>query len=574
MISWKLVQNAKSTLEKERGTVRKRWGGKISVCLIYPNSYHVAMSNLGFQTVYQCLNSEDDVVCERAFLPDPKDLQEYYHTKTPLFSLESQKPIFDFDILAFSISFENDFLNILTLLDLARIPLESRLRERRYPLLIAGGVAVFLNPEPLSEFFDLFILGEAEEMVKEFLDVYRNAFSKGRSEKEDFLRRVAGVEGIYVPKFYHVRYAEDGKIEAMDPEQGFPRRVKRRWVHEIDRFPTRSTLFTPDTEFKGMALVEVNRGCPRGCRFCAACFVYHPFRNRSLPLLESLSKEGLTEERRIGLMGTAVSDYPHLLPLCQDILSQQGGVSLASLRVDGVTHPLVQCLKEGGDRTVAVAPEAGSERLRTVLKKGYTEEEVLKAIDTLVENGLSQVKCYFLIGLPSENDEDVKAILLLAKKIRHQILSSRKSQKEKWKVILSVNPFIPKPATPFQWVPLEEVVELKRKLKVIQRGLKGEKGIEMIHDLPKWAYIQTLLSRGDRRVAKILMEAHRCGGNWSEALREISINPDFYVYRKRDLDEVFPWDFIDHGIPKERLEEEYLKAMKEAGITISKGRKT
>ena len=570
MISWKLVQNAKSTLEKERGTVRKPWGGKISVCLIYPNSYHVAMSNLGFQVVYQCFNSEDDVVCERAFLPDPKDLQEYHHTKTPLFSLESQKPIFDFDILAFSISFENDFLNILTLLDLGGIPLESRLRERRYPLLMAGGVAVFLNPEPLSEFFDLFVVGEAEEIVKEFLDVYRNAFSKGRSEKEDFLRMAAGIEGIYVPKFFHVSYTEDGKIEAMDPEQGIPRKVKRRWIHEIDRFPTRSTLFTSDTEFKEMALVEVNRGCPRGCRFCAACFVYHPFRNRSLLLLESLSKEGLAEERRIGLTGTAVSDYPHLLSLCQDILSQQGGISLASLRVDGVTHSLVQCLRAGGDRTVAIAPEAGSERLRRVLKKGYTEEEILEAIDTLVENGLSQVKCYFLIGLPSENDEDVKAILLLAKRIRHQILSSQKSQKEKWRVILSVNPFIPKPATPFQWVPMEEVVELKRKLKVIQRGLKRERGMEMIYDLPKWAYIQTLLSRGDRRVGKILTAAHHYGGDWGKAVRETSINPDFYVYRERDLDEVFPWDFIDHGIPKEKLKEEYLTAMKEAGIKIER----
>jgi len=566
MISWKLIQKAKGVLEKERGTVHKPWGGKITVCLIYPNSYHVAMSNLGFQTVYQCLNSEDDVVCERAFLPDSEDLREYHHTQTPLFSLESQKPISDFDILAFSISFENDFLNILTLLDLAQIPLESRLRGRRYPLVIAGGVAVFLNPEPLSEFFDLFILGEAEEVVREFLEVCRNAFSKERrGEKDDFLRKAGRVEGIYVPKFYHVTYTDEGKIEAMEPEEGFPRRVKRRWINEIDRFPTRSSLFTLDTEFKKMALVEVNRGCPRGCRFCAACFVYHPFRNRSLSVLESLSTEGLTEERRIGLTGTAVSDYPHLLPLCQSILSQQGGIALASLRVDGVTHSLAQCLREGGGRTVAIAPEAGSERLRRVLRKGYTEEEVIKAIDNLVENGLFQIKCYFLIGLPSENDEDVKAILLLAKKVRHQILSNRNSRKERWKIVLSINPFIPKPATPFQWVPLEDVGELKRKLKLIQRGLKGEKGMEMIHDLPKWAYIQTLLSRGDRRVGRILMATHRRGGNWGQVLREMNINPDFYVYRRRDLDEIFPWDFIDHGIPKERLKEEYLNAMKEAG---------
>jgi len=569
MTSWKLIQKAKNILEKERGAVQKPWGGKITICLLYPNSYHVGMSNLGFQTLYQILNAEEDVVCERAFLPGPEDLQEYRNTQTPLFSLESQKPLSSFDILAFSISFENDFLNVLTLLDLAHIPFESRLRNEKHPWVIAGGVAVFLNPEPMSEFFDLFILGEAEEVIGEFLEVCRQTLSdKGKREKDDFLRKLGGVEGVYVPKFYRVTYSENGKIEAMDPEPGFPRQVRRRWVPKIDQFPTHSTLFTPDTEFKEMALVEVNRGCPRGCRFCAACFVYHPFRNRSLSLLHSISKEALLKEHRIGLTGTAVSDHPQLLSLCQSILSQQGEISLSSLRVDAITPSLIQCLREGEERTVAIAPEAGSEKLRKMLKKGYAEEEILKSIDTLVENGLSQIKCYFLIGLPSETDEDVKAILLLAKRIRHQILSYSKNQKKRWRLVLSVNPFIPKPATPFQWAPLEEVGELKKKLRTIQRGVQGEKGMEMIHDLPKWAYIQALFSRGDRRVGKILMTAHRYHGNWGQALRETNINSDFYVYRRRDLDEIFPWDFIDHGLSKERLKEEYLTAMKEAGVAV------
>ncbi|HUL36895.1 MAG TPA: radical SAM protein, partial [Thermodesulfobacteriota bacterium] len=444
MVSWKLVQKARGILEKERGTVRKPWGGKITICLLYPNGYHVGMSNLGFQTLYQILNSESDVICERAFLPEPEDLQEYRNSQIPLFSLESQKPLSHFDILAFSISFENDFLNVLTLLELAHIPLESHLRNGRHPWVIAGGVAVFLNPEPISQFFDLFVLGEAEDVIREFLDVYRRALSeKKEMERDDFLKSLRGVQGIYVPKFYRVIYAEDGKIETMGPEQGFPERVKRRWVSEIDRFPTHSTLFTPDTEFKEMALVEMNRGCPRGCRFCAACYVYYPFRNRSLSVLESISKEVLSKEHRVGLTGTAVSDHPQLLPLCQNILSQQGELSLSSLRVDAVTPALIQCLREGEERTVAIAPEAGSERLRRMLKKGYTEDEILESINTLVQNGLSQIKCYFLIGLPSETDEDVKAILLLAKRIRHQILSSLKDQKKRWRLILSVNPFIP-----------------------------------------------------------------------------------------------------------------------------------
>jgi radical SAM family uncharacterized protein len=569
MTSWELIQKAKRILEKERGTVRKPWGGKKTICLIYPNTYHVGMSNLGFQTVYQCLNSKDDIVCERAFLPGPEDLRQHYNTGTPLFSLESQKPLSTFDILAFSVSFENDYLNILTILGLAHIPIESHLRKEGYPLVIAGGVAVFLNPEPISEFFDFIVLGESEEVIKEFLEIYRSLFPiSGEREKDNFLKKLAEIEGIYVPRYYHVGYTEDGRVESMRPEAGFPQKVKRRWVKEIDRFPTRSILFTEETEFKEMALVEVNRGCPRGCRFCAACFVYHPFRNRSLSLLETLSEEGLKEKNRIGLTGTAVSDYPDLLPLCQRVLSLQGNISLSSLRVDAVTPPLAHCLKESQDRTVAIAPEAGSERLRMMLRKGYKDEEVLKAVDTLIENGLCQIKCYFLIGLPSETDEDVKAIPMLARKIRHQILSSQKIKKDPWKLVLSINPLIPKPATPLQWAPLEEVAELKRKLKVIQRELKGEKGIEMIHDLPKWSYIQALLSRGDRRVGKILVAAHHYGGNWGQALRETDINPDFYVYRKRNLDEIFPWDFIDHGISKERLKEEYLKAMDEAGIKI------
>jgi len=429
---------------------------------------------------------------------------------------------------------------------------------------MAGGVAIFLNPEPLSEFFDFFILGEAEEVIGEFLELYRGS----KRKKDDLLRRLAGIEGIYIPEFYHITYAEDGRIKEVIPEPGFPKKIKRRWIPKIDQFPIRSSLFTPDTEFKEMALLEVNRGCPRGCRFCAAGFVYHPFRNRSLPILESLSMEGLLREKRVGLAGAALSDYPHLLSLCEDIVSRGGGVSLASLRVDAITPPLIDCLRRGGVQVAAIAPEAGSGRLRRVLKKGYSDDEILAAVRTLVENGLSQIKTYFLIGLPSETDEEVRSILTLSRRMEHQIISSRACEKKRWKLVLSVNPFVPKPATPLQWAPFEDVGELKRKLRLLKNGIRGRKNVEMIHDLPKWAYIQALLSRGDRRLGKVLMAVHQHQGNWEEALRETSLNPDFFVYRKRDLDELFPWDFIDHGIPKEKLKEEYLMAMRETGVKI------
>ncbi len=567
MTSWRLIQKAKGILKKEKGTVTKAWGGKMTVCLIYPNRYHVGMSNLGFQTLYRAFNAEDDVVCERAFLPEPEDLQEYEKGQTVLFSLESQKPLSGFDLLAFSISFENDFLNVLTLLALAHVPLERRTREQRDPLIIAGGAAVFLNPEPLADFFDLFVLGEAEEVLGEFLKTYRSTCFRGKEkEKDACLREMGRIEGIYVPGLYQVTYSEEGKIDHIDSAPGFSPRVKRRWVKDLDRFPTHSVLFTPDTEFKDMALIEVNRGCPRGCRFCAATVIYAPFRNRSLSVLETLSKEGLKEKARIGLAGAAVSDHSGLVPLCQRILSLEGGFSLASMRLDAITPALVQCLKEGGHRTIAIAPEAGSERLRRLIKKGYREEEILNAVETLVTRGVSQFKCYFMIGLPSETDGDVKEIVHLARKIRHQLLSHLGKERVRWKIVLSVNPFIPKPATPFQWAPMERVEDLKRKLKIIQREIRGEKGVEMIYDLPKWAYVQALLSRGDRRVGKILLAAHRLRGDWARALRETSLNPDFYVYRQRSLDEVFPWDFIDHGISKDVLKREYLRAMEEGKV--------
>ena len=566
MVSWKLIEKSREILQKERGTLYKPWAGRIKVCLIYPNRYAVGMSNLGFQTLYRLMNSEEDVVCERAFLPDPEDLAEYERSKSPLFSLESQKPLCDFDILAFSVSFENDYLNILTLLQFAHVPIESSLRKASHPLVVGGGVAVFINPEPLSPFFDLFVLGEGEEVMAEFWEVYRRAPGEGKAkDRRALLRRLAGIEGIYVPAFYRVTYRDDGKIASMEPEPGLARRVKRRWVKDLDRFVTHSILFTPETELSKMAVVEVNRGCPRGCRFCAACFVYHPYRNRTLSVLQTSVKEVLEKEPRVGLSGTAVSDYPDLLPLCESILAESGGLSLGSLRLDNITPALVACLREGGDRTIAIAPEAGSERLRRLIRKGYGEEEILQAVSTLVRNGIYQIRCYFLIGLPSETEDDVKAILRLSKKIRHHIVSEGKGQKGKWRLLLSVNPFVPKPGTPLQWEPMEQVTELKRRLRILQKGVRAEKGMELVHDLPKWAYIQTLLSKGDRRVGSILQQCLLYRGDWSRTLRETSLNPDFFVYRRRDLDEIFPWDFIDHGVPKERLKEEYLKAMKEAG---------
>jgi radical SAM family uncharacterized protein len=561
-MSWKLVRRAKKRLSKERGTIYRDWGAKITLCLAFPNRYYTGMSNLGFQTIYNRMNQLRDVVCERAFLPDKEDLLEYRKTGTALFSLESQRPLSDFDVLAFSIPFENDYLNILTILEMGKIPLLRASRNESHPLIIGGGVAVFLNPEPLSDFFDSFLIGEGEELLPEFLRCFQETTSEGRTSAE-FLEKAAAIQGVYVPNLYQVRYFDEGPIKSFTPKGNTPRRVKRRWVRDINTVHTVSTLFTPETEFNDMALVEVNRGCPRGCRFCAASFIYRPFRNRTLEHLREDIEEGLTHQARIGLMGSAVSDHPSLGEICQSVLDLQGTLSIASLRADSISEDFITYLTAGGHKTISLAPEAGSERLRRLMKKDLPETDLLRAVEIIAKTGIPNIRLYFIIGLPTETDRDIEEIVALTRRIKHIFLKVGRERKRLGRITLSISPFIPKPSTPFQWAPYEEINSLKRKIKVIRNELRGEGNVQVIHNLPKWGYIQTLLSRGDGRVGRLLLAAHHNGGNWHKAFKEINLNPDFYVYREMDLDEILPWDFIDHGIRKDYLRREYLAALRE-----------
>ena len=560
-MSWKLIQRARKRLSEERGTIHKEWGAKTTLCLAFPNRYYTGMSNLGFQTLYGQLNQLQDIVCERSFLPDREELPEYGKTDTALFSLESQKPLYDFDILAFSIPFENDYLNILTMLEMGKIPLLSDTRNDFHPVVIAGGVAVFLNPEPLSNFFDSFLIGEGEELLPEFLKCFDQSRSEGKTRLE-FLEKVAAIEGAYVPQCYGVRYFDQGPIKSFTPRGKGPRRIKRRWVRDINRIHTISALFTPHTEFNDMALVEVNRGCPRGCRFCAGCFIYRPFRNRTLEDLKKDIQEGLTRKRRIGLVGSAVSDHPQLGEICQAVLDSRGTLSIASLRADAISEDLITCLKASGHKTISLAPEAGSERLRRLIKKDLQETDLLRAVETIFKAGIPNIRLYFIIGLPTETDRDIDEIIGLTRRIKHIFLKVGRDQKRLGRITLSITPFIPKPSTPFQWAPYEEINSLKRKLKLIKNELRREGNVQVMHDLPKWGYIQTLLSRGDRRVGKILLAAHYKGGNWRKAFKEVNLNPDFYVYREMGLDDILPWDFIDHGVGKDYLRREYLEALR------------
>ncbi|MDY7032119.1 MAG: TIGR03960 family B12-binding radical SAM protein [Thermodesulfobacteriota bacterium] len=561
-MSWNLIEKTRETLEYEEGTIVKPWGGRITIAIVYPNLYHIGMSNLGFHTIYYHLNHHPNVLCERVFLPGKEESRMHINTNTALFTMESQKPLQLFDIVAFSISFENDSLNILKILDLAKIPLKREERDNGYPLIIAGGIVPSLNPEPISDFIDLFVIGEGEEILPEFVEAYREGADKG-CQKEEILKSMNTIEGVYVPMCYSVDYKTDGTIREFKPKEGLLKKTKKRWVKRIDKFRTHSSVLTPNTEFGNMFLVEISRGCKWRCRFCVTGFICHPYRKRELENLSDTVAHGLKKREKIGLIGADISSHPDLSELCESITNSHGKVSFASLRADSLNDRIMKWLGLSGHKTISIAPEVGSERLRRVINKRMTEEDILEAVETVVRNDILNIKLYFLIGLPTETLNDVEEIIHITKRIKHHILKISKGKKRIGRLILSINSFVPKPFTPFQWHPFEDTKSLNNKLKIIRNGLKKEGNVHIISDLPKWSYVQSLLSRGDRRVGRIILSAYESGGDWKKSFQETDVNPDFYVYRQRSYEEIFPWDFIDHGTNKDRLFQEYQEALEQ-----------
>ncbi len=563
-MDWKLRKKITDVLKNETGYIKKIWGEYNTVCLAYPNMYRTAMANLGFQTVYKLLNVQPSFLCERAFLPASGDDARFASGTAGIFSLENQKSIADFDVLAFSVSFENDYPNILTMMDLAGIPLLAKDRSEKHPLVIGGGIALTLNPEPLADFFDLFILGEAEEALPPFCSHFEEARYREKNRK-DFLKNIQKrLLNIYVPSLYEVTYSAESKIQSIKPiEEEIPEKIKIKSVKNINAFYTEEVISASQTEMEDMFLVEVNRGCVRSCRFCAACFVYHPVRFRSKQEILASIDRGLKKKGKIGLIGTAVSDHPDLIDICEYIIARKAQVGLGSLRIDKMDDKIVELMKAGGIETVALAPEAGSQRMRDVLRKNITEADIMNAAELLAEKEISNLRFYFMIGLPQEEEEDVDAIIALTKKIQHHIRNKFNGRKRFRRITLSINQFIPKPATPFQWCPLSNVNSASQKIKKIKSAFRRDKQVKIIHDVPKWNYVQALLTLGDRRVKEILLAAHRLDGNWAQALKEVNVNSDFYVYRQKQLDEVLPWDIIDSGVSKKALINEYQKAMKE-----------
>jgi radical SAM superfamily enzyme YgiQ (UPF0313 family) len=566
-MNWKQKKKHEALLAREQGFVKKVWGTCHTVCLAYPNVYRIGMANLGFQTVYKIFNETPSFLCERVFLPVSGDDAEFVTGAAETVSLENRKPVRDFDILAFSVSFENDYPSILKMMDLSGIPLKAKDRVSQHPLVIGGGIALTLNPEPLADFFDIFILGEAEDVLPRFARVYADAISRGLDRHALLTLLQKQIPGIYVPSLYAVRYFSDGKIQDMTPlAEGLPARIKISPVKNIDAFCTTEVVSSMDSEMADMFLVEVNRGCPHLCRFCAAGFVYAPPRFRGYEEIISAIDCGLMVKKKIGLVGTAVSDHPDLVKICQYIVDHDAVTGIGSLRLDRMDEKIVDVLKAGGIETVALAPEAGSQRLRDLLRKGITVDDILNAARLLIEKEISNLRLYFMVGLPTEEDEDIDAIIDLAKKIQHTALCHTEGKRKFRRITLSINQFIPKPRTPLQWCGLADVRDVGKKIKKITQAFRQDKQIHVIADVPKWNYVQALLSLGDRRVGDILLKVHQLNGNWMKALKAININPDFYVYRQKDLDEFLPWDMIEVGVPKKALIKEYQKALEKSDL--------
>jgi radical SAM family uncharacterized protein len=562
-MSWNLKAKADRLLAQETGAIRKDWGARVSFALAYPNTYAVGMSNLGFQTIYRHLNALPDVVCERVFLPDPEDLPEYQRTATGPFSLESKRPLGDFDLLGFSITYEGDYINTLRLLGMAGIPLRAEDRRPEDPIVLMGGVCAFANPEPIAPFMDFVVVGEGEEIVGEIVAAYREALgatSLDARRREALLDRLAPIPGIYLPQRYAVSYRDDGTIAAVRPRGGAPAVVTKRRLKRVDEFRTISLLRTPNAEYGHLALLEVGKGCGRGCRFCLEGQIYRPVRHRSLETLRETVREIKKDSNRVGLVGACVSDYPWIGGLMR-VLEEEGlEVSISSIRADSLTEDLVASLRRGGHRTLTVAPEAGTERLRHVIRKDISDAQLYAACDLVRAHGIPNLKCYFMIGLPTETDEDIEAIPSLAARLLERLRVPSGRGEPFGRLTLSISSFVPKPWTPFQWAAFDPVSRLEAKLRTIKAGVRRFPNVRVLHENPREAYLQALLARGDRRVADLVEPAARLEGDWRRALREWDGDADFYTHRERALDETLPWDHLDVGVRKAGLIREHERA--------------
>ncbi len=541
-MKWNQIAQARSILARETGTIFKDWGGRLRVALAFPNTYYVGMSSLALQIIYQAFNARSDTVCERVFWD-----KGGWQAGRPLTSLESQRPVVDFDLFALTISYEMDYFNVVDMLHQAGIPplAADRVDDATpdgpsWPLLIAGGPGVTMNPEPMAPFFDAIVIGEGEEVIPQLCDVLH---AHGDGDRRQLLAILDQMPGVYVPLLVPPMTAQTVHTQP-------PRTIRRLWVRDLPDYRTASSLYTPDTEFAHLHLMEIARGCGRGCRFCLAGYVYRPAREQPMRQLLEWAKQGLQHSDRIGLVSAAVSDHTEIDELAVTLRQLGARLSVSSMRTDPLSQPLVRAMAESGTQTLTIAPEAGSQRLRNVINKTQGTDDLMAAVELAEALKFPQLKLYFMIGHPTEDDADIEALVEFTRDAR---------QRFKRRLAINATPFVPKAHTPFQWMAMADEATLKRRQQFIDKMLRPHQ-VAVRAESPQWAQVQAVLARGDRRLAGVLIEVSRRGGltirSFHEAMASCGLDAAEFLGAIAH-DRPLPWRIVESGVSDNFFEYEW-----------------